>query len=654
MTDTAAITVLIIDDDDVDRLAIKRALSKTTYTAQTNDAVDRSSTEQQLSQQNFDCIFMDYFLPGENGLEMVKLLRDKGVETPIIILTGQGDEDLVAEILRAGASDYLSKNQLSADALQRTLNYVMTVHDAEKERREAHDSAIESARIKSEFLANMSHEIRTPMNGVLGMLSLLTETTLDDEQKLYVDNALASGEALLNLISDILDFSKIEAGKLELECIEFDIRTLIEETLESLAEPALQKSLDLSCYIAPTANTIAVGDPMRLRQVITNLLHNANKFTQEGEISITVSIDDHNEQSSLFRFEVNDTGIGIPEEDQAHIFDSFSQGDGSTTRRFGGTGLGLAICRQLVERMEGEVGVSSIPEHGSNFWFTARFKNSDSHANFASPYQANQYPGNNILLLEPLKGVSNNLEEYIRYLGSETQTLDNTELLEQTLNTSSFDAIFISSRLINAAHEQINKLTAPPTLILMSNLGDRRNLALEYINDHLTKPIRLNALAHHLETIHTLKTTPPRPQHSARSSAPEVNTSNTYKVLLVEDNPINAKVGTAILRKLNCTTDAASDGLEALKILQNKQFDLILMDCQMPNLDGFATTQRIRENEQQGVQYHPQRPHIPIIALTANVMQGYAEKCIQIGMDDYLSKPFKVDDLEAIIQRHLT
>ncbi len=651
MTDETTIQVLIIDDDSVDRQAIKRALSKTSYTIHTDEAIDRNSAEQQLVKQCYDCIFMDYFLPGKNGLEMVKLLRGKGIETPIIVLTGQGDEDLVAEILRTGASDYLSKNNLSADTLQRTLNYVLTVHQAEVERREAHDSAIESARIKSEFLANMSHEIRTPMNGVLGMLNLLTETSLDDEQKLYVENALTSGEALLTLISNILDFSKIEAGKLDLECIEFDVRTLIEETLESFAEPALQKELDLSCYIAPTANTLAIGDPMRLRQIIANLLHNANKFTHDGEISVNITIDSHDEHHTVFHFEITDTGIGIPKEEQAHIFDSFSQCDGSITRRFGGTGLGLAICRQLTERMDGEIGVLSTPQQGSTFWFTVRLENSASHTDFVSPFQPNQYPNNRILLLEPLTGVSTSLKEYIHYFGSEILTLNDTELLEQTLNTTAFDAVFISSHLIKATIDQLNKLTNPPPITLMSNLGDRRNLSLDCINNHLTKPIRLSALANNLKEIHHHKSTQTNTQ--ATKLSPATSTTYTHKVLMIEDNPINAKVGAAILRKLNCMTDAATDGLIALEILKDKQFDLILMDCQMPNLDGFATTQRIRKNEQQGIRYHPEKTHIPIIALTANVMQGYAEKCINIGMDDYLSKPFKVDDLEEIIRKHL-
>jgi len=650
MSESTSLNVLVIDDDDVDRQAIKRALSKTQYPAITTEAIDKASAEQALEEQNFDCIFMDYFLPGENGLEMVKHLRDKGVDTPIVILTGQGDEALVADILRAGASDYLSKNQLSSDTLQRALNYVIAVREAELEREQAHSSAIESARIKSEFLANMSHEIRTPMNGVLGMLSLLKETSLDDEQKLYVDNAVASGEALLTLISDILDFSKIEAGKLNLECIEFDIRTLVEETLESLAEPALQKNLDLSCNIPPDIPVVALGDPMRLRQVLNNLVHNANKFTEHGEISVTVSVDEVTDTHTTYRFEVSDTGIGISEDAQNQIFDSFSQGDGSTTRRFGGTGLGLAICRQLVEHMEGRIGVSSRTEEGSMFWFTARLGNLPE----ARPRETvlPECDLTHIVLLEPHAGVSNSIEHYLHHYGINTTTLRSETELAQCLEQKNADAVLISSRLCKPALAVMQSIARTPVTVLVSNLGDRRNLKLEGIHCHLSKPVRLSALEQTLKSICDIKTNMETKQ--IEKSAELSNTDpDKYQVLLVEDNPINAKVGAAILRKLNCNTVCAADGLEALEILKDQRFDLILMDCQMPNLDGFATTAHIREAEQQGTRYHRSEARIPIVALTANVMQGYAEKCFEAGMDDYLSKPFKVDALNETIMRHL-
>lgn len=418
------------------------------------------------------------------------------------------------------------------------------------ELQEAMDKAIEMAgraeeasRAKSRFLANMSHEIRTPLNGVLGMTALLRGTELTSAQRHYVDTVRHSGEALLDLLSDILDFSRIEAGKLQLEKLDFDLRQPLKEVTELFAGPAGQKGLRLSCDIAPTVPVALSGDPGRLRQVLVNLVSNAVKFTEAGEVKILVTTAMQDPDESLLRFAVNDTGIGIPGEFHDQIFDSFAQVDGSHSRRFGGTGLGLAIARQLVELMGGEIGVDSQPGRGSTFWFTVRLEKQPT------PLAQNPEPA----LPEPA--------------------------LENAVATA------------------------------------ERNRTREEGSHPIPLPPRIHG-----------------------------------HVLLAEDNPVNQELVKTMLEYFGCRVDAVANGREAVDACHRSAYDLVFMDCQMPEMDGYEAVRLIREREKAAAVHQ----RTPVVALTAHAFPSDRQRCLDAGMDDYLSKPFRQEHLREITERWLS
>ena len=669
-----AIRVLVVEDNPDDARLVREALAslaRPTFEVEVLDRLERAL--ERLRRSDIDIVLLDLSLPDATGIETIDRVRREAPHVPIIVMSGLSDENLIQDAVKRGAEDYLVKSSFTPDLMARSIRYAIDRQRAMEALAQNRDSALESARLRSEFLANMSHEIRTPLNGMIGMTRLLLNTRLTNDQREMLQIARVSADALLKIVNDILDFSKISAGKVSLEEADFDLGTAVESVLALFGEQAQSKGVELASYIDNDVPVLLRGDAGRICQVLTNLIGNAVKFTHEGEVTVRVGLVNETDSSTLVRFTVKDTGIGMPLEGQRHIFQAFAQGDGSTTRMYGGTGLGLAISAQLVELMGGNIGVQSEQGGGSTFWFTAALLKQAASEQLRESSSA-FLNGVRMLVADHGATAARIARDHASVWAMRCDTVASPAETLIALKSAAAAGDPYSIALIEMQLPGMDSIAlaraiksdpalASTQIIGMYSLGGRpddKRARAAGIHALLVKPLKQSHLFNSLSVALAARKAAAAPDDVAILHAPaEVRRRRTVReitsrvpaerreklrLLMVEDNVVNQQVQLRMLSLMGYHPDVAENGRIALERHRDSVYDLILMDCQMPEMDGYAATREIRRRER--------GPHHSIIiGVTAHALTGDREECLNCGMDDYIAKPIVPEDLAAILDK---